>query len=42
MTNEIEDIVRFRRLINLNEDWFTGAMVFSLIRRNEHFRAITV
>lgn len=42
MTSEIEDVVRFRRLINLNEDWFTGAMVFDLIRRNEHFRAITV
>ena len=42
MSNEIDGVVRFRRLINLNEDWFTGAMMFDLIRRNEHFRAITV
>nr|WP_294554655.1 hypothetical protein [uncultured Rhodopila sp.] len=42
MSNEIDGIVRFRRVINLNEDWFTGAMMFDLIRRNEHFRAITV
>jgi hypothetical protein len=32
---------RFRRLVSLNEDWRTGSMVFELIARNEHFRAIT-
>lgn len=39
---EIDSLVRFRRLIRLNEDWFTGAMVFNLIARNEHFRAMSV
>jgi len=39
---EIDSLVRFRRLIRLNEDWFTGAMVFNLIARNEHFRALSI
>jgi hypothetical protein len=39
---EIDGLIRFRRLIQLNEDWFTGAMVFDLIARNEHFRAMSV
>jgi hypothetical protein len=31
---------RFRRLVSLNEDWRTGSIVFQLIARNEHLRAI--
>jgi hypothetical protein len=30
---------RFQRLVGINEDWRTGATIFSLIARNEHFRA---
>ncbi|MSP03265.1 MAG: hypothetical protein EXR07_19800 [Acetobacteraceae bacterium] len=33
---------RVRRLVRLNEDWRTGATVFDLIARNEHFRAVTL
>jgi hypothetical protein len=33
--------LRFRRLVSLNEDWRSGSVVFQLIARNEHFRAIT-
>lgn len=32
--------VRFHRLVNLNEDWRTGATVFDLIARNEHIRSL--
>jgi hypothetical protein len=38
---EIDSLNRFRRLVQLNEDWFTGSLVFDLIARNEHFRAIS-
>jgi 3'-phosphoadenosine 5'-phosphosulfate sulfotransferase (PAPS reductase)/FAD synthetase len=38
---EIDSLNRFRRLVQLNEDWFTGSRVFDLIARNEHFRAVT-
>jgi hypothetical protein len=38
---EVDATYRFRRLIRLNEDWRTGATVFDLIARNEHFRAVT-
>lgn len=31
---------RFRRLVAPHEDWRTGSVVFHLIARNEHFRAI--
>jgi hypothetical protein len=41
-TYEIDGLYRFRRLIQLNEDWSTGAMVFDLIARNERFRAMAV
>ena len=34
------DILRFRRLVPLNEDWRTGVVAFRLIERNEHFRAL--
>lgn len=39
MISEGSESARFRRLIRLNEDWRTGATVFDLIARNEHFRA---
>jgi hypothetical protein len=39
--SEMDHALRFRRLVNLNEDWRTGSMVLQLIARNEHFRAIT-
>ena len=32
--------LRFRRSVTLNEDWRSGAVVFSLIARNEHLRAV--
>ncbi|HVZ08519.1 hypothetical protein [Rhodopila sp.] len=34
------DILRFRRLVPLNEDWRTGAVAFKLVARNETFRAL--
>jgi hypothetical protein len=37
---QVDGLARFRRLVDRNEDWFTGARVFDLIARNEHFRAI--
>jgi len=36
---EADQFLRFRRLVNLNEDWRSGAAVYDLIARNEHFRA---
>jgi hypothetical protein len=36
-----DKMIRFRRLVSLNEDWRSGATVFQLIARNEHFRAMT-
>jgi hypothetical protein len=40
--NSIMDTaIRFRRFVSLNEDWRSGSIVFQLIARNEHFRAIT-
>jgi hypothetical protein len=38
---DVDGLYRFRRLVQLNEDWFTGSLVFDLIARNEHFRAIS-
>jgi hypothetical protein len=38
--SEMDHVFRFRRLVTLNEDWRTGSIVFQLIARNEHFRAI--
>ncbi|MEA2738063.1 MAG: hypothetical protein QOH05_1370 [Acetobacteraceae bacterium] len=35
-----EDVLRFRRLVPMNEDWRTGAIVFDLIARNEAIRAL--
>lgn len=35
-----DGVARVRRLVNLNEDWRTGATVLDLIARNEHFRAL--
>jgi hypothetical protein len=37
---DLDESLRFRRLIPLNEDWRTGAVFFDKIARNEHFRAI--
>jgi hypothetical protein len=37
---DLDHVFRFRRLVSLNEDWRTGSVVFSLIARNEHLRAI--
>lgn len=37
---DIDHAFRFRRLVSLNEDWRTGSIVFQLIARNEHLRAI--
>jgi hypothetical protein len=37
-----DQILRFRRLVPLNEDWRTGATVFELIARNEALRAAGV
>jgi hypothetical protein len=38
---DLDTALRFRRLVSLNEDWRSGALVFQLIARNEHFRAVT-
>lgn len=38
---DLDIALRFRRLVTLNEDWRSGAIVFQLIARNEHFRAVT-
>jgi hypothetical protein len=37
---DLDRVVHFRRLVSLNEDWRTGSIVFQLIARNEHLRAI--
>ncbi|WP_158924199.1 hypothetical protein [Acidisphaera sp. S103] len=37
---DMDRAIRFRRLVSLNEDWRTGSIVFELIARNEHLRAI--
>ena len=37
---EMDDFMRFRRTVSLNEDWRTGAVVLDLIARNEHMRAL--
>ena len=39
---EADGVLRFRRIIRLNEDWRTGEAVFELIQRNEHFRAVSM
>jgi hypothetical protein len=31
-----------RRVVPLNEDWRTGAIVYELLARNEHLRALGV
>ncbi len=36
----VSDILRFRRLVPLNEDWRTGVLAFMLTERNEKFRAL--
>lgn len=36
----MSEMLRFRRLVPLNEDWRTGVVAFTLIERNEHFRAM--
>jgi len=38
---DIDTPIRLRKLVRLNEDWRTGATVFSLIARNEQIRAVT-
>lgn len=38
--SDLDDSLRLRRLIPLNEDWRTGASFFEKVARNEHFRAI--
>jgi hypothetical protein len=38
--SDLDAAFRFRRLVGLNEDWRTGSIVFRLIGRNEHFRAV--
>jgi hypothetical protein len=35
-------IANYRRRVRLNEDWLTGATVFSLIARNERLRAMAL
>jgi hypothetical protein len=40
MPIDMDGAVRFRRSVNLNEDWRTGGAVFDLIARNEHLRAL--
>jgi hypothetical protein len=37
---DMDRVINFRRLVSLNEDWRTGSIVFQLIARNEHLRAI--
>jgi hypothetical protein len=36
----VNEILRFRRIVPLNEDWRTGVIAFKLVERNELFRAI--
>ncbi|MFL5282001.1 MAG: hypothetical protein ACJ8AW_13685 [Rhodopila sp.] len=36
----INDMLRYRRLVPLNEDWRTGIIAFRLVERNEYFRAL--
>jgi hypothetical protein len=36
---DVDGSLRYRRVIRLNEDWRTGENVFTMIARNEHFRA---
>lgn len=36
----LSDMLRYRRLVPLNEDWRTGVIAFRLIERNEQFRAM--
>jgi hypothetical protein len=36
----VSDLLRFRRLVPLNEDWRTGVLAFKLVERNERFRAL--
>lgn len=38
---DVDTPINLRKLVRLNEDWRTGATVFSLIARNEHIRAVT-
>ncbi len=38
-SRDSDQALRYRRLVNLNEDWRSGATVFDLIARNEQFRA---
>jgi hypothetical protein len=40
MPIDMDGAMRFRRSVNLNEDWRTGGAVFDLIARNEHLRAL--
>ena len=37
-----ERLTRLRRVVPLNEDWRTGAIVYELLARNEHLRALGV
>jgi hypothetical protein len=39
-TEIVNENLRFRRVVPLNEDWRTGAVAFRLIERNELFRAM--
>jgi hypothetical protein len=38
---DVDKISQFRRLVALNEDWRSGSIVFELLARNEHLRAMT-
>ena len=38
---DTDQVLRFRRLVSLNEDWRTGSIVFQLIAQNEHLRAMS-
>ena len=41
-TADLERELRYRRLVDLNEDWRTGASILDLIARNEHLLALAV
>jgi hypothetical protein len=40
VTVDSEKLMSLHRFVPLNEDWRTGAIVFELIARNEHLRAL--